>query len=74
MEGIIVKRDTANPGMSGKEVIQVISDIGQAESLVQSENHLDYLIMLKRMTHLKRLGRVVVAQATTRKQSHICVS
>ena len=45
-----------NLGMSRKEVIHVISDIGQAKSFVQAENHLDYLIQAKRMTHLKRLG------------------
>ena len=43
MENIIVKRDTANLGMSTKEVIQVISDISQAKSLVQLENHLNLL-------------------------------
>ena len=55
MEDIIVKRYIANLGMSRKDVIQVISDIGQAKLLVQTENHLDYLIWLKRLTHLKRL-------------------
>ena len=64
VEDIIIKRDTANLGMSRKEVIQVISELGQAKSFVQAENHLDYLIRLKRMTHLKRIGRVVSAQAT----------
>ena len=35
VEDIIIKRDTENFGMSRKEVIQVISDIGQAKSFVQ---------------------------------------
>ena len=61
MEDIIIKRDTVNLGMSRKEVIQVISELGQAKSFVQAENHLDYLIWAKRLTHLKRLGRVVSA-------------
>ena len=74
MEDIIVKRDTENLGMSRTEVLQVISDIGQAESLVQAENQLDYLIWLKRLTHLKWLGRVAAAQATTTERSQICVS
>ena len=74
MEDIIIKRDTANLGMSRKEVIQVISELGQAKSFVQAENHLDYLIRAKRLTHLKRLGRVVSAQATTTERSQICVS
>ena len=41
MEGIIVKIDTTNLDMSSKKAMQVISDIGQAMSLVQAENHLD---------------------------------
>ena len=65
MEDIIVKIDTANPWMSRKEVIQVISEIGQAKLFVQEENHLYCLIWEKRLTHLKRLGRVVAAQETT---------
>ena len=73
MDGIIVERDTANLGMSRKEVIQVISELGQARSFVQSDNHLDYLIRAKRLKHLKSLGRAVSAQATTTKPSHICV-
>ena len=55
-------------------MIQVISDLGQAKSFVQAENHLDYLIWSKRLTRLKRLGRVVSAQATTNERSQICVS
>ena len=41
VKDILIKIDTANLGMSRKEVIQVISEIGQAKSLVQAENHLD---------------------------------
>ena len=59
MEDIIIKRDTANLGMLRKEVIQVISELGQAQSFDQAVNHLDYLIRVKGLTHLKRLGRVV---------------
>ena len=47
VEDIIVTRDTANLGMSRKEVIQIISDIGQENSYVQADNHLDYLIREK---------------------------
>ena len=65
VEHIIVKRDTANLVMSRKEAIQVIYDISQEKSFVQAENHLDYLIWVKRLTHLKMLGRVVADQATT---------
>ena len=41
VEDIIFTRDMANLGMSMKEVIKNISDIGQESSYVQSENHLD---------------------------------
>ena len=74
MEGIIIKIETANQGMSRKEVIQVISELGQDKSFFQAENHLDYLIWAKRLTHLKRLGRVVASQTTTTEQSQIFLS
>ena len=60
--------------MQSKEVIQVISELGQAKLFVQAENHLDYLIWKNRLTHLKMLGRVVSDQATTTERSQICVS
>ena len=41
VEDIIVKRDTANLGISRKELIQVISNLVQAKSFVQAENNLD---------------------------------
>ena len=74
VEDIIVKRDTENLGISRKEMIQVISELAQAKAFVQAENHLGYLIRERRLTHLKRLGREVTAQAKTTEQSQICVS
>ena len=65
MEDINIKRDTANLGISSKDVIQVISDIGQAKSFVQAENYLDCLIREKRLTPLKILGQVVTDHART---------
>ena len=59
VEDIIIKRDTENIGMSRKEVIQFISELVQAKSFVQAENQLDYRIWEKRLSRLKRLGRVV---------------
>ena len=41
VEDIILKRYTENLGISRKEVIQVISELGQSKSFVQAENHLD---------------------------------
>ena len=74
MEYIIIKRDTANLGILRKEVIQVISELVQAKSLVQAENHLDYPIRAKRLPHLKMIGRVVSDQATTTERSQFSVS
>ena len=74
VEDSIVKRDTANPGISRKEAIQVISKLVQVESFVQAENQFDYLIWAKQLTHLKRLGRVVTALATTTERLHMFVS
>ena len=74
VEDIIVKIDTENLWISRREVIRVKSYLRQAESFVQAEYHLDYLIQAKRMKHLKRLGRVVASQATTTEQSQIFVS
>ena len=74
VEGIIVKIDTENFGMSRKEAIQVISELSQEESFAQAENNLDCLLWSKLMTPLKRLGRVVAAQERTIERSHIFVS
>ena len=65
VEDIIVKRDTANLGMLREEVIQVVSELGQAKSFFKADNYLDYLIQAKRLIHLKILGGVVAAQAKT---------
>ena len=74
MEDNIVRRDTANIGMSRKEVIQLISELSWTKSFIQADNHLDYLIRVKWLIHLKRLGRAVETQATTTELSHIFVS
>ena len=65
VDDIIDRRDTSNFGVSRKEVIQVITELRQANLFVKAENQLDYLIRDNRLTCLKRLGRVVTAQATT---------
>ena len=43
IEDTIITRDMANLGMSGRDVIQTISDIGKASSYFQADNHLYYL-------------------------------
>ena len=44
VEDIIVTRDTENLGVSRREVIQTIPNIGQASYYVQAENNLDDFI------------------------------
>ena len=56
VEYIIVKRDTEKLEVSRREIIQVIPDLGQKKSIVQADNHLDYLIQEKRLKFLKRHG------------------
>ena len=41
VEDIIVTRDTEKLGVSRREVIQTITDIGHPSSYIQAENHLD---------------------------------
>ena len=57
--------------MSRGEVIQVISDLGQAKSFKAAENHLNYLIRSGRLPKLKRKGRFVTAQTTTSERCQI---
>ena len=71
---IIVTRDTSNLGMSRREVIHTISDIGQASYYVQAENHLYYLIWENQLANLKRHRRVIKSQSKTMELLHICVS
>ena len=65
VEDIIVTRYMANLGVTRREVIQTISDIGQASSFVQDVNHLDYLIWYNCLPNMERHGRVIKYQATT---------
>ena len=41
VEDVIFKIDTSKLGVSRKEVIQVISELGQPKFFFQAENHLD---------------------------------
>ena len=44
VEDIIVTINTGKVGVASKEVIQLISDIGQVNYYLQADNYLDYLI------------------------------
>ena len=71
LQDIIRKRDEINNGVSWKEAIQLIVDLGQCFSSKSAENHLDYLIRSKKLDGLKRGGKVVTAQSTTTERSQI---
>ena len=69
VEYVIVTRYMSNLGVSRREVIQKISDIGQVSYYYQAENHLDNPIREKRLTNLKRHGQAIKSQATTTERS-----
>ena len=54
-----------NLRMSRKELIQKISEIGQASHYLQADNQLNCLIWEKRLPSLKKNGRVMQAQEET---------
>ena len=63
-----------NLWVSMRKVINTISDIGQASSYVQAENHFYFLIMEKRLPNIKRHGQVIKSQSTTMERLQLCVS
>ena len=71
LQEAILSRDNSNNPMSRHEVVHMISELSQCFDLLKSKNHFDYLIREKRLTQLKRGGRVTTAQATTTKRSAI---
>ena len=71
LQDIIRKRDQINNGVTRKEAIQLIVDLGQCVSSKAAENHLDYLIRLKRLPDLIQNGRIILAQSTTTERSQI---
>ena len=58
--------------MSRREVIQKISDIGQAFYYAQADNKLDYFIREKRLPNMKSNGKSIKDQATNTELLHIC--
>ena len=70
VKGIIKARDMRNNGMNRKDVIGLISYLGQVKS-VTAENHFDYLIRSGKLADLKKNGRVVLAQKTTTKRGEV---
>ena len=74
VEDIVVTGDMEKPGMSRKEVIQVISGIVRESFYVQAENHLDYLTRGNQLSNMKRLCWVTKTQARNIERSQIYVS
>jgi hypothetical protein len=70
LQSVIKTRDERNAGMTRKEVICVIAEIGSVP-FKAAENHLDYLIRSKKLPELKNSGRIVSAQATTTNRTAI---
>ena len=73
LQDIICSRDQTNDVVSCKETVVIVSNISQAKSPKQAENHLDYLIRAGQLKRLKRNGRIITAQATTTERSQINV-
>ena len=74
VEDIIVTRDMENLGMSRRELLQTISDIGKASYYVQAGNHFYYIIREERLPNLKRHEQVIKYQVMTKEGPQICVS
>ena len=64
LQSVIKAHDERNAGMSRKEVIGVIAELGNV-GFSKAQNHLDYLIRKKKLPQLKSSGKVVRAQVTT---------
>ena len=71
LQDIIQKCNQINNGVSWKEAIQIISDLGHAKSNEVAKKYIDYLIRNGKLNKLKKNGRVVTAQATTTERSQI---
>ena len=70
LQSVIISRDQRNAGMTRKELIAIIAELGGVKSK-RAENHLDYLIRSKKLPNVKNNGRVVRAQATTTNRTAI---
>ena len=73
LQDIICRRDQNNTGLTRKEYVKIIMDLGGAKSFKAAENHFDYLIRKGQLTQLNRGGKVITAQATTTERCNITV-
>lgn len=72
LQETIVERDTANNGMTRKEIITCIQFLCGCQ-FKAAENHYDYLIRTNKLPNLKGGGKTVIAQNTTTARSQIRV-
>ena len=54
LQDIICKRNQINNGVTKKEAIQLICDLGDANTPKVAKNHLDYLIRAGKLDKLKK--------------------
>ena len=73
LNSTLLYRDQANNGMSRSEAVSLICELAQCSDRKKACNHLNYLVSHNKLSGLKRGGRVVAAQATTKKRSQIVV-
>ena len=59
--------------MTRKEAISIIAEVGRCKCLRQAEDHYNYLLQTKRLTKLKRHGRVITAQSITSERSQVSI-
>ena len=61
LQTIAMQRDDRNQGMTRKDIIVLISELG-GSSIKHTENHFNYLVTSKQLCQLKWAGCVVSAQ------------
>eukprot|EP00957_Ditylum_brightwellii_P099413 7572867-Ditylum_brightwellii.AAC.1 len=57
LQDVIRYRDNNNNGMTRKDVITTIAEIGRVKLMEQANNHLNYLIRRSRLEKIKREGQ-----------------
>ena len=70
LQSVARSRDNSNRGMSRKEMISFIAQIENVSNK-KASNHYEYLVRAKKLSDLKRGGRVVHAQPTTTNRTAI---
>ena len=74
LQDVICQRDTNNEGVTRREAVTLIAELGRCSCLKKAEYHLNYLIRIGRLKNLTRGGRVIAAQSTTSERSQISIA